>query len=200
MLEGLLQQCWELSTAACVVSEDDCNPYFLFMNPLLKWSYYRRLDSQRRHLQAATQFLTASEELNGEYLIYRLEMLEKYVEQLQRKRLSLCHRKVISSCLLAMLQHFEDNNPAFLAVALKQEMLQRLHQNRQTAREEMQAYQERAVTEQRKVAAVHQNVELPGEAKEEKREEYETLKERFLKAIVKPLSVTAIVFMLKQFF
>jgi hypothetical protein len=183
-----------------VVSEDDSNPYFIFLNPLLKWSYYRRLDQQRRHLQAATQFLTASEELNGEYLIYRLEMLEKYVEQLQRRRLSLVHRKVVTSCLLAMLHHFEDNNPAFLAVALKQEMLQRLHQNRQTAKEEMQAYQKRAVAEQRKVEAVYQNVELAGEQKEEKREEYETLKERFLKAIVKPLSVTAIVFMLKQFF
>jgi hypothetical protein len=105
-----LQLCEELSEVATVLNEDDSNPFYVFLNPLMKWREHRKLTKAKHRLQAGSQFFNSNEEINQDYLIYRLGQLENYVIELQKKPLLVYQRKFITICLIAMLKHFQANS------------------------------------------------------------------------------------------
>lgn len=74
-LLNLVQMSEDLANVATVLNDNDLNPYYLFMNPLLKFRYYRKLQSLRREIQSNTQFLNSNEELDVDYLIYKLHQI-----------------------------------------------------------------------------------------------------------------------------
>ena len=43
LLSALLQMCEELSEVATVLNEDDLNPFYVFLNPILKYREYCKL-------------------------------------------------------------------------------------------------------------------------------------------------------------
>lgn len=49
--------CEELSEVATVMNEEDINPFYLFMNPILKFREYRKMEKLKLKLHLNTQFI-----------------------------------------------------------------------------------------------------------------------------------------------
>jgi len=84
----------------------------------MKWREHSKLTNIKRRLQASSQFFNKNEEINQDYLIYRLGQLEKYVTELQKKPLLAYQKKFVTICLMAMLKHFYVNSYMIFQVAV----------------------------------------------------------------------------------
>ena len=60
-LSGLLRMCEELSEVATAMNKDDINPFYLFLNPILKYRQYCKMNDRKRRLHLHTQYFNQSE-------------------------------------------------------------------------------------------------------------------------------------------
>ena len=56
VLQIVLKQYEELSEVATVLTQTDLNPYWLLLNPLLKWRQTDRLEAQKQRIYSCSQF------------------------------------------------------------------------------------------------------------------------------------------------
>jgi hypothetical protein len=75
-LSALLHMCEELADVATALSEHDNNPFYLFLNPLLKYREYLKLHELKTKLHFTTQFFNKKGELDIDYFLLRLYELD----------------------------------------------------------------------------------------------------------------------------
>jgi hypothetical protein len=63
-MTAVLSQCEEISEVATVLNEDDLNPYWLLLNPILKLRQKIALEKEKKRILSASQFFKNGAELN----------------------------------------------------------------------------------------------------------------------------------------
>lgn len=117
-LSGLLRMCEELSEVATAMNKDDINPFYLFLNPILKYRQYCKMNDRKRRLHLHTQYFNQSEELNIDFFLIKLHALEDYLKELNRMRKSLVQGKFVKICVIALLKHFLANYKSMQVTAI----------------------------------------------------------------------------------
>lgn len=101
------------------MNKDDINPFYLFLNPILKYRQYCKMNECKRKLHLHTQYINQKEELNVEYFLVKLHALDDYLKELNKMRKSLVQGKFIKICVIALLKHFMANHKSMQAAAIK---------------------------------------------------------------------------------
>lgn len=189
----MLKQYEELSEVATVLNEDDLNPYWLLLNPISKWKQGKLIDSMKDEIKRSTHFFL-KHDFNSNYFLYRLNLLEEYSSELKREKLHTLSTKFINICQIALLKHLKVNAPTLFEVAIQQPSLKEIDDNKMPFLLELGQLQQRYKEQKKVVEGVYGTFKLPGqqEPKKDEDEAYTTMKEKFIRAMVKPVSVTAV--------
>jgi hypothetical protein len=193
LLGSVLKQYEELSEVATVLNEDDLNPYWLLLNPISKWKQGKIIDSMKDEIKRTTNFFV-KHDFNTNYFLYRLNLLEEYSSELTKERLHTLSTKFIKICQIALLKHLKINSPTLFEVVIQQPSLKEIDDNKVPFLLELGQLQQRYKDQNKVVEGVYGTFKLPGEhePKKEDDEGYTTIKEKFIRAMVRPVSVTAV--------
>jgi hypothetical protein len=145
------------------------------------------------YIKKSTHFFV-KHDFNSNYFLYRLNLLEQYSSELKKERFHTLSIKFIKICQIALLKHLKVNSPTLFEVVIQQPSLKELDDNKVPFLLELGQLQQRYKEENKVVEGVYGTFRLPGEHEPKKEEEegYTTMKEKFIRAMVKPVSVTMV--------
>ena len=96
------------------------------MNPILKWRQYQ-VEQIRKKRLIKQHAITKDGQINPDWMIHQLQILEKYYCKINAIEWSPRVKKLHKIILIALLKHLRANNIRIFKAALKQKLLQQVN-------------------------------------------------------------------------
>jgi len=75
IFQTILRLYEEVSEVMTVSNEDDLNPYWTLLNPILRWQHNQFLKARKEGFYRSSQFFN-KQELSVDYFLYKLNQIE----------------------------------------------------------------------------------------------------------------------------